>query len=68
MNRYVEGYTNNMNNRTKNEICNKCSCYSWACPAQWWDDDGQPMKWCNNELCEDTYVITGFCYQPKQED
>lgn len=52
--------------REKNEICSKCSCHSWGCPAQWWEDDGTPMRWCHDEPCEETYVITSFCYQKKE--
>jgi hypothetical protein len=54
-------------NFNKNELCKKCSCSSWRCPAQWWDDNGTPMKNCDHQSCEEIPVITSFCYQPKED-
>jgi hypothetical protein len=47
-----------------NETCNKCACYSWGCPADYWEDDGTPIKECGDGKSE---VITGFCFELKKE-
>jgi hypothetical protein len=47
--------------RGMNETCRECACYSWGCPASYWDDEGYPRR------SDGSDIITSFCFERRKD-